>query len=100
MVVDGLQENTSLQRISWDLEIWYKLAPSNIKELIDFYLNLNRNGRKFLEPPLTTRVPASLWPSVFAKMSSPQDASLLYYFLQKKPELLVKSEPDEQAHVR
>jgi hypothetical protein len=100
-VVDGLRENTSLLRITcYDGEIWHEEAPSDIKALIDFYLNLNRNGRKFLEPPLTSRVPAGLWPRVLAKMSSPQDTSLLYYFLQKKAELLVKSVPDEQAHLR
>jgi hypothetical protein len=98
-VVDGLQENTSLQWITWCGEIWHEEAPSDIKALIDFYLSLNRNGRKFLEPPLTSHVTASLWPSVLAKMSSPQDTSLLYYFLQKKPELLVKTELNEQAHV-
>jgi hypothetical protein len=98
--VDGLRENTSLQRLTCDGEIWHEEAPSNIKVLIDFYLKLNRNGRKFLEPPLTSRIPATLWPSVLAKMTCPQDTSLLYYFLQKKPELLVKSESDEQAHVR
>jgi hypothetical protein len=95
-VVDGLRENTSSQGITCWGEIWLEGAPSDIKALIVFYLNLNRNGRKFLEPPLTSRVPISLWPSVLANMSFfPQDTSLLYYFLQKKPELLVKSEPLE-----
>jgi Ran GTPase-activating protein (RanGAP) involved in mRNA processing and transport len=93
-VVDGLRKNTSLQRLSSCVSgdgMWHEEAPSDIKALIEFYLNLNRNGRKFLEPPLTSRVPASLWPSVLAKMSSPQDTSLLYYFLQKKPELAVRA---------
>jgi Ran GTPase-activating protein (RanGAP) involved in mRNA processing and transport len=83
-VVDSLRENTSLQRLTGWRDIWHQRMPSDIKALIDFYLNLNRNGRKFLEPPLTSRVPAGLWPSVLTKMSSPQDTSLLYYFLQKK----------------
>jgi hypothetical protein len=99
-VVDGLQENTSLQRITCDgeeLKIWYEHAQSDF--LIDFYLSLNRNGRKFLEPPLTARVTAGLWPSVFANMSSTQDTSLLYYFLQKKAEILANNAPDEQAHI-
>jgi Ran GTPase-activating protein (RanGAP) involved in mRNA processing and transport len=88
-VVDGLRENTSLQQLTWDNGSmdWHGGAPSHAKALIDFYLNLNRNGRQFLEPPLTSRVPDSLWPRILAKMSSPQDTSLLYYFLQKKQEL-------------
>jgi hypothetical protein len=52
-----------------------------------------------LEPPLTSRIPATLWPSVLAKMTCPQDTSLLYYFLQKKAELLANNAPDEQAHI-
>jgi hypothetical protein len=70
-VVDGLRENTSLQRLVCGGSIWHEEAPSDIRALIDFYLDLNRNGRKFLEPPLTSRVAAGVWPSVLAKMSSP-----------------------------
>jgi hypothetical protein len=90
-VVDGLKNNTGLQRLTCEAGdlTWYEHAPPHVKPLIDFYLQLNRNGRKWLEAPLTSRVPAGLWPRILAKMSSTKDASLLYYFLRKKPSLVV-----------
>jgi Ran GTPase-activating protein (RanGAP) involved in mRNA processing and transport len=90
-VVDGLRKNTVLQRLcDGDGRAWHDEAPTHVKSLIDFYLNLNRNGRKLLEPPLASRVPVGLWPRILANMSSPKDTSLLYYFLRKKPSLVVE----------
>jgi Ran GTPase-activating protein (RanGAP) involved in mRNA processing and transport len=90
-VVDGLRKNTSLQRLICDWgRTWHDAAPSQVKPLIAFYLNLNRNGRKLLEPPLASRVPVGLWPRILANMSSPKDTSLLYYFLRKKLSLVVE----------
>jgi hypothetical protein len=91
-LVDGLRNNTGLQRLTCaggDLS-WYQHAPAHVKPLIYFYLHLNRNGRKWLEAPLASRVPVGLWPHILAKMSSPKDNSLLYYFLRKKPSLVVE----------
>jgi Ran GTPase-activating protein (RanGAP) involved in mRNA processing and transport len=87
-VVDGLRKNTGLQRLTCGYggsTTWHDEASSHIKPLIAFYLDLNRNGRRLLEPPLASRVPVSLWPRILANMSSPEDTSLLYYFLRKKP---------------
>jgi hypothetical protein len=86
MVVDSLRKNTSLQRLTCGSHphAWHEEA------LIVFYLSLNRNGRKFLEPPLVSRVPLGLWPRILANMSSPKDTSLLYYFLRKRPSLVVE----------
>jgi Ran GTPase-activating protein (RanGAP) involved in mRNA processing and transport len=93
-VVDGLRKNTGLQRLTYDGDsgagTWLDKAPCHVKPLIAFYLNLNRNGRKLLEPPLDSRVPLGLWPHILANMSSPKDTSLLYYFLRKRPSLVVE----------
>jgi Ran GTPase-activating protein (RanGAP) involved in mRNA processing and transport len=90
-VVDGLRNNTGLQRLTCEQGnfTWYGHAPSYVQPLIAFNLNLNRKGRKWLEAPLASRVPAGLWPRILAKMSSPKDTSLLYYFLRKKPSLVI-----------
>jgi hypothetical protein len=89
-VVDGLRKNTAYRvslthtgDFSWPSE-----APSRVKALIGFYLKLNRNGRKFLQTSLSSRIPLALWPRILANMSSTDDASLLFYFLQKKPQLV------------
>jgi Ran GTPase-activating protein (RanGAP) involved in mRNA processing and transport len=88
-VVDGLRKNTSLERLTGSYgSNWHDQAPSHVKPFIAFYLNLNRNGRKLLEPPLVSRVPLGLWPRILANMSSPKDTSLLYYFLRKRPSLV------------
>jgi Ran GTPase-activating protein (RanGAP) involved in mRNA processing and transport len=86
MVVDSLRKNTSLQRLKCGSHVsaWHEEA------LVVFYLSLNRNGRKLLEPPLVSRVPLGLWPRILANMSSPKDTSLLYYFLRKRPSLVVE----------
>jgi Ran GTPase-activating protein (RanGAP) involved in mRNA processing and transport len=95
-VIDGLRKNTSLQRLKCEGgtriqdNTWHDQAPSHIKPLIAFYLNLNRNGRRMLEPPLVSRIPLGLWPRILANMSSPKDISLLYYFLRKRPSLVVE----------
>jgi Ran GTPase-activating protein (RanGAP) involved in mRNA processing and transport len=87
VVVDGLRKNTGLQRLTCEggETTWHDEAPSHIKPLIAFNLDLNRKGRRLLEPPLASRVPVGLWPRILANMSSPKDTSLLYYFLRKKP---------------
>jgi Ran GTPase-activating protein (RanGAP) involved in mRNA processing and transport len=91
-VVDGLRKNTGLQRLTCEANgiTWHEGAPPHVKPLIELYLNLNRNGRKWLEAPLASRVPVGLWPLILANMSSPKDTSLLYYFLRKKPSLVVE----------
>jgi Ran GTPase-activating protein (RanGAP) involved in mRNA processing and transport len=90
-VVDALRKNTILERLVGTYgRNWHDQAPSHVKPLIVFYLNLNRNGRKLLEPPLVSRVPLGLWPRLLANMSSPKDTSLLYYFLRKRPSLVVE----------
>jgi hypothetical protein len=44
--VDGLKENTSVYQLSCGVSgdgTWQEEAPSDIKALVDFYLDLNRN---------------------------------------------------------
>jgi Ran GTPase-activating protein (RanGAP) involved in mRNA processing and transport len=80
-VVNGLRDNTSLQSLT-------QSYSDGAKALIDFYLKLNRNGRKYLKTSLSSRIPGGLRPCILANMASTHDASLLFYFLQNKPQLV------------
>jgi hypothetical protein len=89
-LVDGLRENTKLQKIFADDEgatLRFSFSPGVERE-IDFYLRLNHRGRMLL--PLTGHAepPSGLWPRVLAKLSSSRDTSLLFYFLQNKPKIV------------
>jgi Ran GTPase-activating protein (RanGAP) involved in mRNA processing and transport len=89
-LVDGLRENTKLQKIFEDSEtatVGSKFAPDVARE-IDFYLGLNRHGRRMLRLSGDSEPPSGLWPRVLAKLSSPRDTSLLFYFLQNKPKIV------------
>jgi Ran GTPase-activating protein (RanGAP) involved in mRNA processing and transport len=89
-LVDGLRENTKLQKIFEDSEtatVGSKFAPDVARE-IDFYLGLNRHGRRMLRLSGDSEPPSGLWPRVLAKLSSRRDTSLLFYFLQNKPKIV------------
>jgi hypothetical protein len=49
---------------------------------------LNRHGRMMLHLSGRSEPPSGLWPLVVAKLSSPRDTSLLFYFLQNKPKIV------------
>jgi hypothetical protein len=90
-LVDGLRKNTKLEKIFRDDDddttidsIW----PPHVARLINFYLELNRRGRMLLRLPGSSEPPSGLWPRVLAKISSPRDTSLLFYFLQNKPKIV------------
>jgi hypothetical protein len=89
-LVDGLRENTKLQKIFRDSDyrtVDSTFSPGLARE-INFYLELNRRGRKLLRFSGRSEPPIGLWPRVLAKLSSPRDASLLFYFLQNKPKIV------------
>jgi hypothetical protein len=80
-VVDGQRGNTSLQEFDCGPEWKF---PTHIHESIRFYLKLNINGRRFLQPPLNKTIPDGLWPRILSKMTSLDDSSALFYFLKNK----------------
>jgi hypothetical protein len=89
-LVDGLRENTKLQNISKDnvlRTVDSAFSPGLARE-INFYLGLNRRGRMLLRLSGRSESPRGLWPRVLAKLSSPRDTSLLFYFLQNKPKIV------------
>jgi hypothetical protein len=92
-LVDGLRENTKLQKIFEDNDDWIvdwtvdsTFSPGLARE-INFYLGLNR-GRVLLRLSGRSEPPSGLWPRVLAKLSSPRDTSLLFYVLQNKPKIV------------
>jgi hypothetical protein len=90
VLVDGLRKNTKLQSFFEDSEcatVESIFSPSLARE-IDFYLELNRHGRMLLTLSGRSEPPSGLWPRVLAKLSSPRNRSLLFYFLQNKPKIV------------
>jgi Ran GTPase-activating protein (RanGAP) involved in mRNA processing and transport len=89
-LVDGLRENTKLQKIFVDDNV--KIVDSSfsldIAREINYYLALNRCGRTLLRLPGCSEPPSGLWPLLLAKISAPRDTSLLFYFLQNKPKIV------------
>jgi Ran GTPase-activating protein (RanGAP) involved in mRNA processing and transport len=93
-LVDGLRKNMMLLKVfaieDSDLNartVASMFAPDVARE-INFYLELNRHGRTMLTLSGTSEPPRGLWPRVLAKLSSPRDTSLLFYFLQNKPKIV------------
>jgi hypothetical protein len=88
-LLDGLRENTKLQKIldGADEDVDFFFSPGVARE-IEFYLSLNRHGRILLRPPGSLEAPSGLWPRVLAKITGPRDMSLLFYFLQNKPKIV------------
>jgi Ran GTPase-activating protein (RanGAP) involved in mRNA processing and transport len=89
-LVEGLRKNTKLQKIFEDNEggtADSAFSPGVARE-IEFYLGLNRHGRMLLTLSGRSEPPSGLWPRVLAKLSSPRDTSLLFYFLQNKPKIV------------
>jgi hypothetical protein len=92
-LVHGLRKNTKLQSIlgledednERTLDSFFS---TDVVREIDFYLGLNRHGRMLLTLSGRSEPPSGLWPRVLAKLSSPRDTSLLFYFLQNKPKIV------------
>jgi hypothetical protein len=89
-LVDGLRENTKLQNIfeNSNLRIVESIFSPGVAQEIIFYLGLNRHGRTLLRLSGRSEPPIGLWPRVLARISSPHDMSLLFYFLQNKPKIV------------
>jgi Ran GTPase-activating protein (RanGAP) involved in mRNA processing and transport len=89
-LVDSLRKNTKLQKIFHDddvITVDSFFSPGLARE-INYYLGLNRRGRMLLQLTGLSEPPSGLWPQVLAKLSSPRDTSLLFYFLQNKPKIV------------
>jgi hypothetical protein len=93
-LVEGLRENSKLQKIfeANDTDYISRTLDSSftpdVARGIDFYLGLNRHGRMLLTLSGDSEPPSGLWPQVLAKLSTPRDTSLLFYFLQNKPKIV------------
>jgi hypothetical protein len=94
-LIDGLRENTKLQKIFTedDGATVDSYFPPDVAREISFYLGLNRHGRMLLRPPAGSELPSGLWPRVLAKITGPRDMSLLFYFLQNKPKTVKCNAP-------
>lgn len=64
---------------------------------VDYLTALNRGGRRILKSD-ENRVPNSLWPLILAKSSN--IPNVLYYFLRKKPDVLVNTSPASRKRKR
>ena len=84
-LIEGLKCNTVLQ----DLFMEMPIEDADKTEAIDFYLRLNRSGRRLVRDP---SVPKGLWPHVLGRASShiSDDGTpdALHYLLQARPDLL------------
>jgi Ran GTPase-activating protein (RanGAP) involved in mRNA processing and transport len=100
-LVDGVRENTKLQKIFADDDVASvdSSFPPGLAREIKFYLELNRHGRMLLRLSGRSELPSGLWPRVLAKLSSPRDTSLLFYFLQSKPKIVKCKAAASQAIV-
>lgn len=79
-LLSSLAQNTTLEHLR---------TGSLDSELAQFYLSLNRFGRRFLEPSEgTAPLKPSLWPLVLARMGRFEYSSELFYFLRAKVDLL------------
>jgi hypothetical protein len=89
-LVDGLRVNTKLQKLFADIDVRTvdSYFPPGLAREINFYLELNRHGRILLRLSGRAEPPRGLWPRVLAKLSSPCNTSLLFYFLQNKPKIV------------
>jgi hypothetical protein len=93
-LVEGLRKNTKLQKIFEDedndrisITLHSFFSPGVARE-IESNLGLNRHGRMLLTLSEDSEPLSGLWPRVLAKLSSPRDTSLLFYFLQNKPKIV------------
>jgi len=84
-LLDGIRVNTSLEIIEGIEES--ELSPA-FKESIDFYLQMNRNGRRYLGAPLANRMPLGAWPHILTKLSPVSERDQLFYFLRNKADLV------------
>jgi len=84
-LVDGIRVNTSLEIIE---SIEESELPPTVKESIEFYLQMNRNGRRYLRAPLANRMPMGVWPHISTKLSPVSERDQLFYFLRHKADLV------------
>lgn len=85
--LEGLKCNTNLRHLHMDSPMCD--TDDYTQDHIDFYLTLNRSGRRLLES--SKFVPNSLWPCVLAKVRGEKDKAsdpaILYALLRERPDL-------------
>lgn len=90
-LVEGLKGNLQLSVLEMEQPIYEEIEDVSTKNGggdLDFYLRLNRGGRRLIR---SANVPSSLWADIFAgsKDHAREDGSpdVLHYLLREKPEL-------------
>lgn len=78
--LSSVNGNKTLERLS--LPNRYRVHA----ERLQFYVQANRLGRRYMHDDV---FPSSLWPKILAEAS--HDTSLLFFFLQGKPDLMLRS---------
>jgi Ran GTPase-activating protein (RanGAP) involved in mRNA processing and transport len=88
-LVQGLKGNLRLSVLEMEEPIYEELEDVTGGGDMDFYLRLNRSGRRLIQDP---RVRPELWAKILARTQEHkrQDGTpdVLYYLLREKPELL------------
>jgi Ran GTPase-activating protein (RanGAP) involved in mRNA processing and transport len=83
ILAESLRENTVMEVFS---EVNIEGSPS--RRLVNFYLEMNKRGRKLLHVRDGATIPVGLWALVLAKLSPRQHNRFMYCLLQHKPELV------------
>jgi Ran GTPase-activating protein (RanGAP) involved in mRNA processing and transport len=88
-LVQGLKRNLRLSVLEIEEPICEEFEDVTGRDDMNFYLRLNRSGRRLIQDP---QVQPSLWAEILARTQElkRQDGTpdVLYFLLQKKPELL------------
>ena len=86
-LIQALKANTSLANL--DMQKVIEEEEDNAAESLDFYLRLNRAGRKELNSP---NLPASVWPRILERAAAMRGGvgspDVLYWFLKEKIDLM------------
>jgi hypothetical protein len=79
-LIDAIQRNMYLVELEY-----VNIDDLAFKQEFDFYVNLNKFGRRFL----LQNVEPALWPHVLAKKCGTDNISVLFYLLQEQPTLMM-----------
>lgn len=90
-LAECLRDNTVIEVFSEvSIPEW---SPS--RRLIDFYLEMNKRGRKLLRARDGVTIPVGLWASVLSHVSPLKHNRFMYCLLQHKPDLVSRQATEE-----
>jgi hypothetical protein len=92
LLIGAVKHNTALQFIKFSYyrgdDETLQSAIQSYRDQIEFYLKLNRSGRRFLVDPDNAPPPHNAIPLVLARFTSKEDRSVLFYFLSELKDVL------------